>query len=219
MAKASQQPDTLSRSAQRRLREKEQRCNTVLKAAEKLFSAKGYHQAGMEEIADMAEISTGAVYFYFKNKEDILIRLMHDIGFFLREWLGKQVEKNELTVEGFCNIGDAFMRDFCVSNPEKITIFFRESVGQSPAVEKERRNLVVRLTSDIKDVLNRVSKNLGRKFVSKGAADTMALCVVGIFERVAYLYVMWPERKANIDSTMDESVAFVRGGVNALLKP
>ena len=172
----------------------------------------------MEEIADMAEISTGAVYFYFKNKEDILIRLMHDIGFFLREWLGKEVDKNELTVEGFCNIGDAFMRDFCVSHPEKITIFFRESVGQSPAVEKERRDMFDRLTSEIKDVLNRVSRNIGRKFVSKGASDIMALCVVGIFERVACHYVMWPNQ-TNINSIVDEAVAFVRGGINALLAP
>ena len=216
MTKTNQQPAALSRSAQRRIREKEQRCATVLKAAEPLFAAKGYHQAGIEEIADLAEISTGAVYFYFKNKEDILIRLMHDIGFFLREWLGKEVDKNELTVDGFCNIGDAFMRNFCVTYPEKITIFFRESVGQSPAVEKERRDMFDRLTSEIKDVLNRVSRNIGRKFVSKGAPDVMALCVVGIFERVACHYVMWPNQ-TDITSIVDEAIAFLRGGVNALL--
>ena len=138
--KTSQKQSRMSRSALRRQREKEQRCQTMLKAAETLFARKGYHQAGMEEIADLAEVSTGAVYFYFKNKEDLLVRLTEDIGFFLREWLGRELEKNKLTIDGFCNIARAFLKDFCVRYPEKITIFFRESAGQSREMEEHRKN-------------------------------------------------------------------------------
>ncbi len=63
MAQSGDQEIIPSRSALRRLREKEQKYNTILKAAETLFAQKGYHQTSIEEIADLAEVSTGAVYF------------------------------------------------------------------------------------------------------------------------------------------------------------
>ncbi|MBW2637706.1 MAG: helix-turn-helix transcriptional regulator, partial [Deltaproteobacteria bacterium] len=74
MVKAKEDDTNLSRSALRRLREKEQRFKTILSAAETLFARKGYNQTSIEEIADLAEVSTGSVYFYFKNKEDLLIK-------------------------------------------------------------------------------------------------------------------------------------------------
>ena len=33
----------------------------------------------MEKIADAAEVSVGAVYFYFKNKEDLLIQTLEEV--------------------------------------------------------------------------------------------------------------------------------------------
>lgn len=219
MAKILAAEGQLSRSALRRMREKEQRCQAVLKAAETLFASQGYHQTSMEEIADLAEVSTGAVYFYFKNKEDLLIRLMKEIGFFLRDWLGQELAKNELTIEGFSKIAVAFLREFCARYPEKITIFFRESAGQSREVEEQRRHMFDRLTREIQDVLVRIADNLGRRFISDAAAEVMALCVVGIYERLAYHQVLWTERVTDIDSVAAETVAFMQGGINRLLGP
>lgn len=209
----------MSRSAQRRIREKEQRYNTVLKAAETLFARQGYHQTSIEEIADLAEVSTGAVYFYFKNKEDLLIKLMQEIGLFLREWLGRELEKNLLTVEGFSNIAVAFLRDFCVVYPEKITIYFRESVGQSQEVEAQRKETFRRLTAEVHDVLGRISRSLGRDFVSEAAPEVISVCVVGIYERMACQYVLWQDQAMDLNSVVEETAAFMRGGVLSLLEP
>ncbi|MCU0576384.1 MAG: TetR/AcrR family transcriptional regulator [Desulfobacterota bacterium] len=219
MAKANDRGGTLSRSALRRQREKEQRYKTVLRAAETLFARKGYHQTSIEEIADLAEVSTGAVYFYFKNKEDLLIKLMHEFGFFLREWLGKELEKNDPTLEGFSHIAESFLRDFCVSYPEKITIFFRESVGQSREVEEQRKDMFVRLTSDIRDVLVDIASRLSGRFVSDVAPEVVAVCIVGIYERLACHYVLWQDRAVDITDIVDETVSFTLGGVRSLLAP
>ena len=219
MVKANEQEGLLSRSAKRRIREKEQRYNTVLKAAETLFARQGYHQTSIEEIADLAEVSTGAVYFYFKNKEDLLIKLMLEIGVFLREWLGRELEKNPLTVEGFGNIAVGFMLDFCVSYPEKVTIYFRESVGQSREVEEQRKETSRRLTAEIREVVVRISRNLGRTFVSETAPEVIAMCVTGIYERIACQYVMWQDQDAALKAVVEETAAFMRGGVLNLLAP
>ena len=217
MVKAKEREVEKSRSALRRLREKEQRYNTILKAAETLFARKGYHSTSLEEIADMAEVSTGAVYFYFKNKEDLLIKLMQEIGLFLREWLGAELEKNDLTIDGFSNIATAFLHDFCGTYPEKIAIFFRESVGRSREVEEQRKDMFERLTSEIKAVLLSIGRRLGREFVSETAPEVMAVCVVGLYERVACHYVLWPEQSLNLDSIVEETVSFMRGGILNLL--
>jgi AcrR family transcriptional regulator len=219
MAKANDRGGVLSRSALRRQREKEQRYKTVLRAAETLFARKGYHQTSIEEIADLAEVSTGAVYFYFKNKEDLLIKLMHEFGFFLREWLGKELEKNDPTLEGFSHIAESFLRDFCVSYPEKITIFFRESVGQSREVEEQRKDMFVRLTSDIRDVLVEIASRLSGRFVSDVAPEVVAVCIVGIYERLACHYVLWQHEAANITDIVEEAVSFTLGGIRSLLIP
>jgi len=212
-------PDTdMPRRSIRRLREKKNRYNTILKAAEKLFSKKGFNQTSIEEIADLAEVSTGAVYFYFKNKDDLLIKLMHEIGHYLRKLLGKEFEKTDLTLNGFNNIPYAFLKNFCMGHPEKITIFFRESVGQSLEVEEQRKQLFVKLTLDIKDAITKISKEQGKNFISDFSIELIAVCIVGIYERVACHYFLWQDGSKNIQDIAEETASFMLGGINSLFK-
>jgi TetR/AcrR family transcriptional regulator, fatty acid metabolism regulator protein len=62
-------------SAPRRQRERQQRRADILRAAEQVFAAKGFHTASIEEIARAAEFATGTVYLYFKDKETLYIEL------------------------------------------------------------------------------------------------------------------------------------------------
>jgi AcrR family transcriptional regulator len=59
--------------AERREREKEQRRNTILDAAEKVFFSKGINLATMEEVAEEAELSKGTLYLYFDSKEELFL--------------------------------------------------------------------------------------------------------------------------------------------------
>jgi len=206
-----------SRSALRRKRERELRLRMVLNAAETLFARQGYHQTGMEEIADMAEVSTGSVYFYFKNKEDLLINLMKEIGYQLRELLGTELNKTDLSLDSLRNIAVAFLEDFCARHPEKIAIFFRESVGQSREVEEVRKEVFLRLVSDIKEALLRIADRLDRRFVSDAAPEVIAVCIVGIYDRLACHYLLWRDHPKNIMDAADEVIGFMLGGVEKLL--
>ncbi|WP_010273492.1 TetR/AcrR family transcriptional regulator [Paenibacillus senegalensis] len=44
----------------------------IITAAIQCFANKGYHTASMQEIADVAGISKGSLYSYFKSKEELL---------------------------------------------------------------------------------------------------------------------------------------------------
>lgn len=67
----------------RREREKEQRRNAILRAARKEFFEKGFRPVTVDSIARRAELSKGAIYLYFKSKEEIYAQiLLRDIDKF-----------------------------------------------------------------------------------------------------------------------------------------
>ena len=59
--------------AERREREKDQRRNTILDAAEKVFFSQGINLATMDGVAEEAELSKGTLYLYFKSKEELFL--------------------------------------------------------------------------------------------------------------------------------------------------
>ncbi len=82
-------------SQKRRSREKEQRIQSILDAAQKVFSEKGYLKATMEEIAWEAEVTKPTVYLYFKTKDDLFYTLMLP----LMEDMHQQLEELEKRLE------------------------------------------------------------------------------------------------------------------------
>jgi AcrR family transcriptional regulator len=50
----------------------------ILRAAGKVFAAKGFFQTTMSEIAQAAEFGTGTLYKYFKSKEDLYFTLIDE---------------------------------------------------------------------------------------------------------------------------------------------
>jgi len=65
----------------RRQKEKNVRRSIILKAARKLFFEKGFKSVTVESIAQKAELSKGAIYLYFKSKDEMYTQiLLDDIG-------------------------------------------------------------------------------------------------------------------------------------------
>ena len=56
---------------ERKEREKQQRREEILHAAEKVFFSRGFEKSTMEDVAEIAELSKGTLYLYFKSKEDL----------------------------------------------------------------------------------------------------------------------------------------------------
>jgi AcrR family transcriptional regulator len=217
-AKNASNQEPLSKSAQRRQREREFRYQTILKAAESLFANEGYSMASMEQIADAAEVSVGAVYFYFKNKEDLLIQLLGEIGYLMRSIIGEAFKKNGADMEAFKLAGYAFFEDFCVNYPEKCAIIFRESVGKSPDVEKHRKELFDKCTADVLSALMTVCNNKKYQFKGKFSAEVIAVSIMGIYERVAYHYILWQNKAENLKNIGRDALAFILGGITNLFE-
>ena len=61
---------------ERREREKLLRKMEIINAAENVFSAKGFDNSTMDDVATKAELSKGAIYFYFKSKAEICLSIL-----------------------------------------------------------------------------------------------------------------------------------------------
>lgn len=62
--------------ADRKKREKKQRRNDIISAAEKLFFSRGYDNVSMNDIADEVELSKATLYLYFKDKESLFFAIV-----------------------------------------------------------------------------------------------------------------------------------------------
>ncbi|MDP2862439.1 MAG: TetR/AcrR family transcriptional regulator, partial [Desulfobacterales bacterium] len=173
-------------------------------------------QASMEKIADSAEVSVGTLYFYFKNKEDILVRLLDKISFELRELLGSEFRKADFSLDGIKKAGQFFFEEFCIKHPEKLTIIFKESMGKSAMVEEYRKQIFDRLISDVQGALMRLSENRGLKYQSSLSAELMAVSILGMYERIAYHFLIGQDRSKELKTISKDTVAFILGGINNL---
>ena len=61
----------------------------IVKAAEKVFGQKGFHQTPLSEIAKEAHISESTIYEYFSTKEELLFSIPAET---IREYLNKNQE-------------------------------------------------------------------------------------------------------------------------------
>jgi TetR/AcrR family transcriptional regulator len=91
---------------ERREREREARKRAILEGAKTVFFSKGFQSATMDQIAEAAELSKGAIYSYFAHKEDLYVTiLLEGLGLlherFLRAVAGKSDWEEKLRSLGW----------------------------------------------------------------------------------------------------------------------
>lgn len=113
----------------------EERRTQILGAAIKLFSDKGYYRTTILDIAKTAGISSGLIYQYFSEKEDVLcFALLHVVDTYEREIPPRiagakdPVDRLCQSVEAYCTIVDD-LRDATL-------LAYRSTKSLSPAGRK-----------------------------------------------------------------------------------
>jgi AcrR family transcriptional regulator len=95
---------------ERREKEKEQRKKQILDTAKTLLLEKGLSATSINQIAKLSELSVGAIYFYFKDKEDLYAALQVEGLDLLSQAISRAVD-GPWTPEGkIRNIALAYLR-------------------------------------------------------------------------------------------------------------
>lgn len=96
--------------AERREREKHQRMESIVDAAESLIFSKGLDNTTMDEIADKSELSKGTLYLYFKNKDELLLAIINRAFEVLNTMFEDAYKEGGNGLQKTSKIGEAFMR-------------------------------------------------------------------------------------------------------------
>ena len=97
-------------SKERREREREQRKSHILDTARELLLEKGLNATSINQIAKRSELSIGAIYFYFKDKEEIYAALQLEGLDLLGQTIRKAVKKGSSPEEKIRLIATAYFQ-------------------------------------------------------------------------------------------------------------
>jgi len=68
----------MTNAQERKAQERQARRRRIQEAARAVFAERGYAGASIELIARAAQLSVGAIYLYFRSKEDLYVSLVED---------------------------------------------------------------------------------------------------------------------------------------------
>lgn len=126
---------------QRREREKQDRRDSILDAAEKVFFTRGFEKSSMDEIARTAQLSRALLYVYFKDKAAILRGLMLRAVKALRDRFAAAVQQADRGAEQISNIGRAYYR-FSIEEPNYFDLLTQATAFEHLAEEDEHSEAV-----------------------------------------------------------------------------
>ncbi len=98
----------------------------IIEAAIKVFAEFGYHNAKISTIAKKANVATGSVYVYYKNKEDILFNIFDKLWQELFEKLRIVSDNNSLEPEEKVELMVDMVFEVFSGNPSLAVVFVNE---------------------------------------------------------------------------------------------
>lgn len=171
---------------ERKEREKNQRKAIILETAKDLFFQNGFLNVTMKDIANATELSTGAIYLYFKNKEDIFAGLAalgsQKLDKIVDNVLSKKNVLEEKNIKKFINDYLKIYNEFgCYFDVLLLNYRGRGEVKLSEDYAKAIRELT---EQSLFKVVNFFSSSLGKKSVDSDKAINLTLtfwsCLLGM---------------------------------------
>ena len=136
----------------RREREKAIHRQEIMNAAVRVFSRRGFGAATLDEVAQEAEFSKGALYLYFTSKEDILFNALYSMSLMIvqefRDILnGKRSFREELH-DLLISTGE-----FSFTHHDYTKIIMTQHVAGFNVLSEDKQRKLMEIHGDIVDVL------------------------------------------------------------------
>jgi AcrR family transcriptional regulator len=163
--------------------DKQQRRDEILAAAKGVFASKGYHDTTIADVARGAELSYGAVYWYFESKDELFHALMG-----VEEERLRAAIATAATAGGRREVGEV-LRDavratfeFFDEDPDSTRLIFREPSSMGSGFERHLFGIFGRFIDDMQALVER-AQELG--YVRPAPARMVAITCAGLIGQVA----------------------------------
>ena len=184
------QGHTQAKSRPRRLNRAEKReanRERILRAARKVFGARGFHAATIEEIAEEAGLSNGAIYYNFESKGDLFLALLDErtderIRHMRRTFAGPPGEDiRDLALDQEARDATRSLKE---SREWRLLLFeFIVHAARTPSLRPKLRAHKRRLSETLAELLDQhLSAGRGSPSIP---ADRLAMAVIGLSNGLA----------------------------------
>ncbi len=192
--------------------EKEGRKNDILAAAKEVFAKSGYQATTIADIAKVAKLSYGSIYWYFDSKEALFHALMENEEQQLRDHVTNALAQASTTSHSELAPLQAAVKatlEFFESDRAVVKLLFRDSYALGDRFEKHLFYIYEGFISDIEVMVKEAQKN-GK--IIEAPPRMVAFCVVSLVGQVAHRRLVTDDGLA-ADVVADFVVSFVLNGL------
>ena len=202
---------------EKRKKEKENRKNTILRAARRLFFDRGFKSVTVDNIAAKSEVSKGSIYLCFESKEEIYAQILisDNIALYerIKNFSATEASASQLLLEFARIYVDYFLND---NELFRILMTFMLQTGQMNLTEKQNTELIRSTNENIKIISEIIQKGIDYgEFSPIGNIMQMQNAIWGILNGVISLYLFTGnpiKRTERIHSTVRDSLnVFIEG--------
>ncbi len=185
----------------------ESRRRQILEAASECFSHEGFHQTSMQDICERAELSPGALYRYFKGKDQIIAAICdehHQQDLSLIEGIKSRGD----TVEVLEELGRAFLGELSEADA-RLHIDLLAEVPRSPYVRETVGTGSAAIIDSFADFVRRAQER------GDVAQDVDAEAVAQFMCALYHGFIVLKQVNPGIDANryFDAVMAVFRGGL------
>jgi AcrR family transcriptional regulator len=153
----------------RRERDKQQRRDSIVDAAERFFFSKGFPTTTIDEIAEAAELSKGTIYLYFKNKEELYVAIVQRGMHFLTDLFREAIAKSPTGKEKVRAIGQALLT-FYERHPHHFkALFYQHDNPSCPVPDVDRGGPLIKALIHDREELYAFSVEAIRSGIADGS--------------------------------------------------
>ncbi len=155
----------------------------ILEAAEKVFSEKGFFSAKVSKIAELANVSVGSIYRFYKSKEELYAEVMKKKLLELEREVEKSVNGKD-PFEAIASYIDMVV-DFFSREQDFFEIFMME-MGSSFIIDTERFNLWGWYRSYVEKFSKIVEEGIRRGVFKRFDPKAVFLLISGALANIDY---------------------------------
>lgn len=182
----------------------------ILEAAVEVFAKYGYHNSKISKIAETANVATGSVYVYYKNKEAILLRIFSDLWTKLYEELDAIKSNNMLSSTEKLDAMIDLIFDIFSEKPSLALVFVNEQNHLEQSNKQEFTDYYSKFLDQGEDI---VKKGISEGVISKNIDITIFRhFVFGAIRHLVHCWARDPE-KFSINKTRMNVKLFIKHGI------
>lgn len=180
--------------------------NKIFLAAAELFSKDGFYRVSVREICDAAGVTKPVMYYYFKDKETLLLEMVKDTHMLTENLAAKYINEGNDIITNLNGVAKIF-EDFVRLYPHlvRFALFMH-----STSVPSSVREYDFQKDQESMEMLKKFIKTAQQNGVLKDGIDPEMLAInfLGSLSVILSQYIFYEENVEKFSSKMNEFLEF-----------